>query len=88
VDAWVQTRPEVRWTRPSGGLTGFLELGQAGRSLDGDEVARRLQAECGLRIVPGSFFQAPAGLRLSYMLDPLELERGLEALGSILDTLP
>ena len=80
VDRWVQSTPGVSWVRPVGGITGFLALEAP---LDGDRVAARLLEETGIRIVPGSFFQRPDHLRISYQLDEAELARALDALGTV-----
>ena len=81
VDAWVATRPEVSWTLPDGGLSGFLFL----EGLDGDAVAEALWARESVRIVPGSFFQVPAALRISFGLPEDELARALAAIGRVLE---
>jgi len=85
VDRWVRGRRDVWWTRPDGGFTGFLRIGRPGYPLDGDAVARDLAEHAGVHIVPGSFFQAPGWLRISYMLEELDLEVALAALGQALD---
>lgn len=85
VDRWVRGRGDVWWTRPDGGFTGFLRIGRPGRPLDGDAVARDLAAQAGVHIVPGSFFQRPAWLRISYMLEEADLDAALAALGEALD---
>ena len=85
VDDWVRSRADVRWRRPDGGFTGFLHLGRPDRPLDGDAVAARAWAEEGVRVVPGSFFQCPAGVRISYLLEEDALRESLERLGRALD---
>jgi aspartate/methionine/tyrosine aminotransferase len=85
VDAWVRDRKDVWWVPPDAGFTGFVRLGTPARPLDGDRVARALFERHRVRIVPGSFFQAPAWLRLSYLLEEADLEAALAALGETLD---
>jgi len=81
-DAWVRGRPGVSWTRPDGGITGFLRL-PAGT--DGEAFAA-FAFEChGVRVVPGAFFQAPDHVRLSFGLIPVNLDNALRALGTALD---
>jgi aspartate/methionine/tyrosine aminotransferase len=87
VDAWVRSRRDAWWTRPAGGLTGFVRLGTHDRPLDGDVVARRLHEEAKVRVVPGSFFQMPGWIRLSFGLPADRLARALDALGATLDRL-
>ena len=81
VDAWVAATDGVRWTRPDGGITGFLRFE---RGVDGDEIAARLATRHGVRAVPGSFFQMRAALRISYLLEDDALHRALAAIGSVL----
>jgi len=76
VDAWVEATPRVSWSRPTGGLTGFLLLD----GLDGDRVAERAWTDHSVRIVPGSFFQCREGLRISFLLPEDELTRALDGL--------
>ena len=84
VDAWVAQTPHVHWVPPHGGLTGFLLLEQDGRRLDGDRVAARLMDEHGVRIVPGSFFQVPHALRISFLRKRDALRTALEHLATVL----
>ncbi len=81
VDAWVATQPRVSWTRPDGGITGFLFLD----GFDGDAVAAAAWAREGVRIVPGRYFQVPEALRISFLLPEAELARALDALGRVLE---
>ncbi len=89
VAAWVERTEGVTWTPPAGGFTALLRLrNRHGDPLDGDDVAARLWREHGVRAVPGSFFQVPDGLRISYLLDPPHLERALDALAAVLAATP
>jgi aspartate/methionine/tyrosine aminotransferase len=81
-DAWVRGRGDVAWTRPDGGITGFLRL-PAGT--DGAAFAAHAFATEGVRVIPGAFFQAPDHVRISYGLPVEDLERALLALGRALD---
>ena len=81
VDAWVDATPRLTWSKPHGGLTGFLELD----GLDGDLVAKDAWAEEGIRIVPGSFFQCPQALRISFLLPEEDLARALEGLARAME---
>ena len=84
VDAWVTETPCVHWVEPHGGLTGFLLLEQDGVRLDGDRIAARLMAQHGVRIVPGSFFQVPHALRISFLRDRDALRTALAHLATVL----
>lgn len=85
VDAWVRTRDDVWWTKPDAAFTGFLRLGTPERPLDGDAVAADTLTASGVTVVPGSFFQAPTWLRISYMLADDDLDAALASLGDALD---
>jgi aspartate/methionine/tyrosine aminotransferase len=84
-DAWVRARRDVSWERPHGGLSGFLRL-PAG--IDGDRLAAHALSVHGVQVVPGSFFQSPRHVRVSYGLPPAALAAALAALGRALDDLP
>lgn len=84
VDAWVRDTPRVAWTRPHGGLTGLLRLLGPGPT-DGDVIAQRARERLGITVVPGSFFQVQDALRISFLLDEVELERALDGLAAVLD---
>jgi aspartate/methionine/tyrosine aminotransferase len=81
-DAWVRSRRDVSWVKPAGGITGLLRLP---RGLDGDSFARTARARHGVVVIPGSFFQSPGHVRVSYGLPREDLARALEALGHALD---
>jgi aspartate/methionine/tyrosine aminotransferase len=85
VDDWITGREDVAWRRPDVGFTGFVRLGPADRPLDGDRVASVAWERHGIRVVPGSFFQAPAWLRLSLLLPEATLVQALDGLGAALD---
>jgi aspartate/methionine/tyrosine aminotransferase len=81
-DAWVRSRRDVSWRRPDGGITGFLRL-PAG--LDADRFARHAWERHRVRVVPGTFFQSPSHVRISFGLGDAELAGALDALGAALD---
>jgi aspartate/methionine/tyrosine aminotransferase len=83
-DAWVRSRRDVSWVRPAGGLTGFLRL-PAGT--DGDRLVEHAERAHGVQVIPGSFFQSPGHVRISYGLPEPDLVAALEALGRALDDL-
>ncbi len=85
VDAWVNTRADVWWVRPDAGFTAFLHLGTEDAPLDGDTVAERAWELARVRVVPGSFFQSPRWLRISYWLPDARLDAALAGLGQALD---
>jgi aspartate/methionine/tyrosine aminotransferase len=83
-DAWVASRGDVSWQRPAGGLTGFLRLPEG---MDGDRLASHALSRHGVQVIPGSFFQSPGHVRVSYGLPPADLDAALESLGRALDDL-
>lgn len=82
VDAWVRGRKDVTWTRPDGGITGFLRLPPG---TDAEAFAAFAFEQHGVRLVPGSFFQAPDHVRISFGLIPANLDKALGVLGTALD---
>jgi aspartate/methionine/tyrosine aminotransferase len=84
VDRWVRARGDVSWERPDGAISGFLRLP---RGMDGDRLAEHAQRAHGVRVVPGSFFQEPDHVRLSYGLAEADLARALDALARAIDDL-
>jgi aspartate/methionine/tyrosine aminotransferase len=83
-DAWVRGRRDVSWCKPDGGITGFLRL-PAG--IDSDVFMDHARSTQGVQVIPGSFFQAPDHIRISYGLPEADLARALTALGTALDTM-
>ncbi|MFH8344347.1 capreomycidine synthase [Streptomyces sp. NPDC018045] len=80
-------RDFVRWTRPDGGVCGVLEVEDpaapdAARTVE--DFCRRLLAEHGTLLVPGSAFGVPHGVRLGFGGAEEEFRAGLERLSSFL----
>jgi aspartate/methionine/tyrosine aminotransferase len=82
-DAWVRGRRDVSWTKPHGGISGFLALRPGS---DGDAFAEHALGKHGLVVIPGSFFQARDHVRISYGLPLPDLDRALGVLGDALDS--
>jgi aspartate/methionine/tyrosine aminotransferase len=83
VDAWLETRRDVRWHRPEAGVIGFPALPME----DSAPFCAQLRAR-GTLVVPGGFFEAPSHVRLGFGVDGDDLRAGLCALGTALDELP
>ena len=81
VDAWVRSNEDVWWVRPDAGITGFLRLAPGS---DDVEIADRIYREHGVQVIPGTFFQRPGWLRVSFLLDEERLEKGLLAVATVL----
>ena len=78
VDRWVEATPHMSWVRPDGGISGFVRVGEGQETDQGDRLAAQAEARHGVLLVPGSYFQRPAWVRISYDLDE-------EILGPALD---
>jgi len=84
-DRWIEAREDVSWVRPAGGITGFLRLPEG---VDSDALAEHAWTRHGVRVIPGSFFESNAHVRISYGLPAADLDKALAALGRALDTAP
>jgi aspartate/methionine/tyrosine aminotransferase len=76
--------PRLRAVQPPGGNVIFPRLR---RGFDSQAVAERLRTRYSTLVVPGSFFEAPRHLRLSFGCGPEPLRRGLRNLSRALDDL-
>lgn len=74
----------LEWAEPSPGIIAFPRLRGAG---DAGELVRRLLEEHGTCVVPGHFFEEPRNFRLGFGIPKDELERGLESLRAVLETM-
>lgn len=83
VDAAISSSRVLSWARPHGGVTGFVRVGADESSTAGDDVAAALWERHSVLVVPGSFFQRPAWVRISFGLQDADLD---EALGRLEET--
>lgn len=79
--AWIDTQSRVSWTAPQGVSTSFIQLDIPE---DDEEFCKRLLAERGVLLVPGSRFELPCGARLGYCASEDVLREGLRLLGEAL----
>lgn len=79
--AWIDAQPRVSWVAPKGVSTSFISLDIP---QDDEEFCKKLLAEKGVLLVPGSRFELPRGARLGYCANKETLERGLSLLGEAL----
>lgn len=85
VDAWVMRRPGLAWYRPEGPGFGALILPEGTNDV---HLAEALHDHAGVLTVPGSLFEAPGTLRISWMGITLEqLTEGLSRMEPTLDSL-
>lgn len=78
---FISSEEKLRWVAPAGGVVCFPRLVAGG---NGDEFSFQLLSEAGIRVVPGSFFEAPAHFRLGYSVPTETLRQALEAMHSLL----
>ena len=79
--AWIDTQHRVSWTAPQGVSTSFIQLDIPEHD---EEFCKRLLAERGVLLVPGSRFELPCGARLGYCASEDVLREGLRLLGEAL----
>ena len=84
VEDFIVSRSELSWVKPDGGITCFPLL----ESSEKVEILQRtLYDDYETLIMPGRFFSAPMGFRLSYGIEPEMLKQGLKNIGMALDML-
>lgn len=82
VDTWVKSRPGLSWTRPQGPGFGCVMLPE---DIDDDvRFAEKLHDEHGVLVVPGTHFEVPGSLRISWLQAGGDLEEGLGRIGKAL----
>lgn len=80
--AWVESRPDVRWTPPAGGLNAFLELrGVSDTRSFADDLRRRRD----VNVAEGEFFGMPGWIRVCCGGPPDALREGLRRIGEAMD---
>jgi len=84
VQRWIDRESRVSWVPPQAGLTGTIRLPDL--MSDGPFV-EHLRDRYETQVVPGSFFEAPGFVRLSFGVDPADLEEALSRFSSALDDL-
>ena len=82
VDEWVQRTAGVAWHCPQGPGYGCLRLPTG---IDDVQFAERLHDEQGILVVPGTLWEAPGTLRMSWLCAGGRLQEGLDGLETHLD---
>jgi aspartate/methionine/tyrosine aminotransferase len=82
IDHWLATETRVAWVAPSAGQTGLIRLPALTADL---EFARHLLDRYGTRVVPGTLFEAPGTVRVSFNLPAPDLEQALATISAALD---
>ncbi|MCP4674099.1 MAG: pyridoxal phosphate-dependent aminotransferase [Deltaproteobacteria bacterium] len=82
VDSWVQVTDGIEWIRPMGPGFGCVKIPESA----GDDVrfAEKLHKERGVLVIPGSFFEVPGSIRLSWLQVDDRLEQGLDLIAGML----
>jgi hypothetical protein len=81
IDRWVSEEPRISWVAPAAGQTGLLKLPALTADL---EFARHLRERYDTQVVPGSMFEAPGTVRVSFNLPVAELEQALANISAAL----
>jgi aspartate/methionine/tyrosine aminotransferase len=82
VDRWLAEEPRVAWVPPNAGQTGLVRL----PDLTADVAfARHLRDAYDTQVVPGTMFEAPGTVRVSFNLAPEQLEQALGNFSAALD---
>ena len=84
IERWVEAESRVQWVPPPFGLTGPLQLPD--HTVD-TAFVQHLRERYETQVVPGSMFEAPGYVRVSYGAEPAELEQGLANISAALDDL-
>lgn len=78
---FMEKQTKLAWVEPDGGVVCFPRLLDGRR---GDDFSHYLQEKAGIRVVPGSFFEASEHFRLGYAVSPTLLAEALEAINQLL----
>lgn len=78
---WIDHEPRVSWVPPKGVSTSFITLDIP---MDDEQFCRKILAERGVLLVPGSRFHLPRGARLGYCAQEDTLRAGLAQLSEAL----
>jgi len=84
LDAWMQTEPRLRYTRPQAGTTALVYYDY---DLPSYEFCERMYHQTGAFITPGDCFEQPMSMRIGYACDTQELKDGLKAVSEFLRSL-
>lgn len=84
VEAWLAADPRVAWVPPAAGLTGFVRLPNFMQDVG---FCEHLRQRYDTQVVPGTMFEMPGFVRLSFGLEPAALETGLANISAALDDL-
>ena len=75
VEKWVESTPEIDWTKPMGPGFACVTLPDARR--DDIGFAEGLLNDFGVLVIPGTYFEVPGTMRLSWLQSGNRLDEGL-----------
>jgi aspartate/methionine/tyrosine aminotransferase len=81
---WLEAETRVSWVAPAAGITGCLRLPHLMEDL---AFCEHLRERYETQVVPGTLFEAPGFVRLSFALEPSLLEQALGNISAALDDL-
>ena len=84
VEEFVESRPEMTWVKPDGGITCFPVMDSSTKV---EILHQILLKDYQTLIMPGKFFSSPMGFRLSYGIPQDILVKGLKNIGMALDVM-
>lgn len=84
LEAWIAQERRVRWVPPHAGLSCCLRLPDL---MNDVQLAEHLRDRYDTQVVPGSFFEAPGFVRVSFGLPPEAMTEALAHLSSAIDDL-
>ncbi|MFO7561381.1 MAG: aminotransferase class I/II-fold pyridoxal phosphate-dependent enzyme [Enhygromyxa sp.] len=82
IDRWIAEDSRVSWVPPAAGQTGLVRLPDLTADL---AFARHLREAYDTQVVPGTLFEAPGSVRVSFNLPAEELEQALGNVSAALD---
>lgn len=84
VERWLAGESRITWVPPSAGITGLLRLPEF---LGDGPFSEHLRERYDTQVVPGSLFEAPGHVRISFGLPSGELEQALANVSAALEDL-
>ncbi|MBV1860017.1 MAG: aminotransferase class I/II-fold pyridoxal phosphate-dependent enzyme [Nannocystaceae bacterium] len=84
IERWVGAEDRVQWVPPTFGITCLLKLPDR---MSDTAFTEHLRNRYETQVVPGSMFEAPGSVRVSFGIDPGTLEQGLANVSAALDDL-
>ncbi|MBQ9951697.1 MAG: aminotransferase [Clostridia bacterium] len=84
LDAWMQTEPRLRYTKPQAGTTALVYYDY---DLPSYEFCEKMYHKTGAFVTPGDCFEQPKSIRIGYACDTQELKNGLAAVSEFLRSL-